>query len=73
MNLLEMKFSEGTVRYTDKFQIVLEGSLYPRQLQAANQIIQIYKEVTKQDKGTSHEPTQQGRTRKAVQRPAQND
>jgi hypothetical protein len=49
VNLLEIKFSEGVVRYTGNFQVIVEGSLYPRQLQAANQIIQIYKTVTRED------------------------
>jgi hypothetical protein len=55
VNLIEMQFSEGIVRYTDKFQVVVEGALYPRQLEVANQIVQLYKKVSREDKAYESE------------------
>jgi hypothetical protein len=47
--LLLIKFQNGTVRYTNEFKIILEGTLYPRHLEAANTIIKVYKAVSRED------------------------
>lgn len=48
--LLHMRFGATNVYYTEEFVVKIDGDLWPRQLKAAMNIIEIYKECSKNDK-----------------------
>ncbi len=48
-SLLVIRFSDGEVTYTRDFRIILNGSLWPRQLEAANAMIRIFKLCHRED------------------------
>lgn len=45
--LLFLRFSAGTVTYREDFRVFIEGSLWPRELEAADRVIEIYKQQSK--------------------------
>jgi hypothetical protein len=48
--LLVIRFKGCTIKYMDDFTVRVEGEVYPRHLRAANDLVQRYKECSKEDK-----------------------
>jgi hypothetical protein len=47
-HLVYLQFSRATVIYTTTFEVVIDGPLWPREMEAALKIIQLYKEQHKE-------------------------
>lgn len=48
--LVELHFPDGTVKYLGEgFKVVIEGFVYPRQLKTASEIVDIYKQCSRED------------------------
>lgn len=52
--LLHIRFNNGDVYYKDDSTIQVSGILYPRQLTALNDMIQVYKNVHREDNGPTN-------------------
>ena len=48
--VLAIKFTHGNVTYHNDWTVTVEGKLWPRQLRAAADIVERYKECSKDDK-----------------------
>jgi hypothetical protein len=48
--ILFIKFRDATVTYNDEYKLEVFGTLYPRHWNTINQMIQLFKEETREDK-----------------------
>jgi len=49
--LVYLEFSRATVIYTDSYEVIIDGPLWPREMQASIEIIKLYKEQSRESNG----------------------
>jgi hypothetical protein len=47
--LIVIRFKNATVTYLSSFEVQIDDNLWPRQLRATNEMIQVYKECSRDD------------------------